>query len=56
MLWGLTTLIGLVVARTTKIGPVLVIFAPDRGVHTGDIAAFGLCYLAALAASLRIAR
>jgi hypothetical protein len=54
--WGLATLVGLVVARVTKIGPVLMIFAPDRGVHTGDIVTFGICYLAALAASLRIAR
>jgi hypothetical protein len=54
--WGLATLIGLVVARVTKVGPVLVIFAPDHGLHAGDVVTFGICYLVALAASLRIVR
>ena len=38
---------GLLIAVTTKIGPILVIFTPKHGVHRGDVAGFAVSYLAA---------
>ena len=46
----------LVVARTTKVGPVLVTIAPGHGVHLGDAVSFLTCYLAASVATLRTVR
>ena len=47
---------GLIVARTTKIGPVLAVFAPGHGIHLGDVAVFAICYLAASLATVWLAR
>jgi hypothetical protein len=44
---AVATMFGLLIAVTTKIGPILVIFAPERGVHLGDVAGFAVSYLAA---------
>ena len=45
--WSLATVLGLLIARTTRIGQVLVVFVPGHGVHVGDAAAFGSLYLLA---------
>jgi hypothetical protein len=42
--WLLATAVGLLVAATTKIGPVLLSVSDTHGVHLGDVAAFAACY------------
>jgi hypothetical protein len=44
---AVATMFGLLIAVTTKIGPILVIFTPKHGVHFGDVAGFAVSYLAA---------
>jgi membrane protein DedA with SNARE-associated domain len=56
LVWGVATLLGLLVAATTRIGPILVTVARTHGVHLGDAVAFLVCYLAAAALTLRIVR
>jgi hypothetical protein len=45
--WGVATLLGLGVAATTFIGPVVLVLTSRHGVHLGDLVAFGVAYLAA---------
>lgn len=52
--WALATVGGLIVASTTKIGPVVLAITENHGVHSGDLVGFALCYGAALLASLVI--
>ena len=40
-------MLGLLIAVTTKIGPILVVLTPKHGVHLGDVAGFAVSYLAA---------
>ena len=55
-IWGMATVAGLIVARTTKLGPVLAILAPGHGLHLGDVAGFAVCYLTASVATFGLAR
>ncbi|MCO1658254.1 TOP6B-like family protein [Pseudonocardia humida] len=50
--WVLATMGGLLVASTTKIGPVVLSITRNHGVHQGDLVGFGVCYGAALLATL----
>jgi hypothetical protein len=50
--WTLATLVGLLVAAETKIGPVLLTLSPTHGVHLGDVLAFAGCYGIVLFAQL----
>ena len=52
--WGLATLLGLGVAATTWIGPVVLVITSRHGVHLGDLVAFGLAYLAAAVITIGI--
>jgi hypothetical protein len=54
VIWAVATLIGLAIARTTKIGPILVVLAPEHGGHVGDVFAFALAYLVAAAVSMKV--
>ena len=53
VVWGLATAVGLLVAVTTKIGPILLQVTPSHGVHLGDVAAFVLSYVVALIVTWR---
>lgn len=55
VVWGLATAIGLQVAATTRIGPVLVKLSYRHGVHLGDLLAFAACYGVALLITVWIA-
>jgi hypothetical protein len=48
LLWATATLLGLVVAGTTRIGPVLFTISGSHGVHLGDVVGFAVAYGAAL--------
>jgi hypothetical protein len=52
--WLVATFIGLSVAATTAIGPVVLRLSKTHGVHAGDLAGFGVCYLTALVITARI--
>jgi hypothetical protein len=52
--WGVATLLGLGVAATTWIGPVVLVLTRNHGVHLGDLVAFGVAYAAALVITLRL--
>ncbi|MGH3584811.1 MAG: hypothetical protein ACRDQ0_00670 [Pseudonocardia sp.] len=45
--WVLATLVGLAVAATTKVGPVVLTLTHRHGVHLGDLLAFVVAYGAA---------
>lgn len=47
LVWGLATALGLAVAATTRIGPVVLRVTSSHGVHLGDVLAFALAYAAA---------
>jgi hypothetical protein len=51
--WGIATLLGLAVAATTWIGPVVLVLTRNHGVHLGDLVAFAMAYTAALVITLR---
>lgn len=42
--WTLATVVGVLVAGETKIGPVLLTLSRNHGVHLGDVLAFAGCY------------
>lgn len=42
--WALATLGGVLVAVTTRIGPVVLAITTNHGVHAGDLVGFGVCY------------
>ena len=46
--WVVATVLGLVAAATTRIGPVLFTVSGSHGVHLGDVIAFAVAYGAAL--------
>jgi hypothetical protein len=48
LVWVAATLVGLVVAATTKIGPVLLTISARHGIHLGDLLAFAVSYATAL--------
>jgi hypothetical protein len=50
--WALATLVGLLVAGETKIGPVLLTVSANHGIHLGDVLAFAGCYALVLLAQL----
>ncbi len=54
LLWGAATLLGLGVAATTRIGPVLFTVTDSHGVHLGDLVAFAAAYCAALVITHRV--
>jgi hypothetical protein len=56
VVWVLATAVGLLVAVTTKIGPILLRVTPSHGVHLGDVAAFVLSYVVALIVTLPLLR
>jgi len=50
--WLLATALGLFVATTTKIGPVLLSLSSNHGVHLGDVMAFAVAYAGVLVLEL----
>ncbi|WP_214402314.1 hypothetical protein [Pseudonocardia lacus] len=52
VVWVLATMGGLLVASTTKIGPVVLALTARHGVHEGDLVGFGIFYGIALLATL----
>lgn len=54
--WVTATLLGLAVAATTRIGPVLLTVSSSHGVHLGDVLAFAAAYGAAIMITRRLAR
>jgi hypothetical protein len=52
--WIAATLLGLAVAATTRMGPILVTITADHGVHLGDLLAFAVAYAAALVITLSL--
>jgi hypothetical protein len=54
--WVTATLLGLAVAATTRIGPVLLTVSGSHGVHLGDVLAFAAAYGAAILITRRLAR
>jgi hypothetical protein len=54
--WGTATLLGLAVAATTRIGPILLTVSSSHGVHLGDALAFVVAYGAAIMITRRLAR
>ena len=56
LVWGVATLLGLLVAATTRIGPILVVVVRNHGLHLGDAVTFLVCYLIAAAITLWIVR
>jgi hypothetical protein len=52
--WAAATLLGLVVAVTTRIGPVVLTVSARHGVHLGDLLAFAAAYAAAVVITLRM--
>jgi hypothetical protein len=53
LVWVLATAVGLLVAVSTKIGPILLRVTPQHGVHLGDVATFVLSYGVALIVTRR---
>lgn len=53
-IWVVATLIGLSVARLTRLGPILLVVAPGHGIHVGDVVTFAVAYAVASAATLLI--
>jgi hypothetical protein len=51
--WVAATLLGLGVAATTRIGPVVLRISAGHGVHLGDLLAFAVVYAAALVLTFR---
>ncbi len=54
--WVTATLLGLAVAATTRIGPILLTVSHSHGVHLGDVLAFAAAYGAAILITRRLAR
>ena len=54
LLWAAATLLSLVVAGTTRIGPVLLTISGSHGVHLGDVIGFAVAYGAAVVSTLRV--
>jgi hypothetical protein len=52
--WVAATSVGLGVAATTKVGPVVIAVSTHHGVHLGDLLAFSVAYTAALVITLRM--
>jgi hypothetical protein len=55
LVWVLATALGLAVAATTRIGPVVLALSRNHGVHLGDLVAFAVVYAVALVITLRTA-
>jgi hypothetical protein len=55
-IWSAATLLGLAVAATTRIGPVLFSVSGSHGVHLGDVVAFAMAYGAAIVVTPRLTR
>ena len=45
--WAGATLFGLLVAASTRIGPIVVDLSYNHGIHLGDLVAFGGAYVVA---------
>jgi hypothetical protein len=54
--WIAATLLGLAVAATTRVGPILLVISANHGVHLGDLVAFAVVYAAALVITLGLLR
>ena len=54
--WLLATVLGLCVAATTKIGPIVLNLAANHGVHLGDVIAFAAVYAVAALITHRLLR
>ncbi|OZM81729.1 hypothetical protein [Pseudonocardia sp. MH-G8] len=54
--WVGATLLGLALAATTRIGPVLFVLSRNHGVHLGDLVAFAVVYAVVLVITLRNTR
>jgi hypothetical protein len=54
--WLVATSIGLGVAAKTSVGPVVLRFSKDHGVHVGDLVCFAGCYMSALLLTAKILR
>jgi hypothetical protein len=52
----MATLLGLAVAATTRIGPILLSVTSSHGVHLGDVLAFAVAYGSAILITRRLAR
>jgi hypothetical protein len=52
--WALATSLGLGVAATTRIGPIVLTISVNHGVHLGDILACAVAYTAAFAITVRL--
>ncbi|MFB9387098.1 hypothetical protein ACFFTK_28480 [Pseudonocardia petroleophila] len=50
--WVAATLFGLLVAATTRIGPIVASLSYNHGVHLGDLLAFAAAYLVAAAVTV----
>ena len=47
VIWGGALAVGLVAARLTKVGPILLEVSGRHGVHTGDVLAFAFSFTVA---------
>ena len=54
-IWAVATLVGLLVARVTRLGPILLVITPGHGIHVGDVVTFAVAYGVAAAATLVLA-
>jgi len=54
LVWVAATLVGLTVAATTRIGPIVFTLSARHGAHVGDVLAFVVAYGVALAITLRL--
>jgi hypothetical protein len=54
LVWAAATLLGVVVAMTTTIGPIVLSVSARHGVHLGDLVTFAAGYAAAALITLRI--
>jgi hypothetical protein len=50
--WVAATLLGLAVAATTRMGPILFAISANHGVHLGDLLTFAAAYAVALVITL----
>lgn len=54
--WIAATLVGLVAAATTRIGPTVITISATHGAHLGDLLAFAVSYIAALVITVALLR
>jgi hypothetical protein len=54
LVWIAATLVGLAVAATTRIGPILFVISTSHGVHLVDLLAFAVSYALALVITISL--